>query len=252
MGGRGKLRRVPRREDGEEQSQSMMVDSLKNLFDSAEMQFDPMMYKTLQCTVPNCSEEMCHRYHSDKDRRRTVNEHHYDSKPCKWLFTGEAWKSASECKFRDECRFAHSIYEVRYHPKVYKTQHCDNSLCRLGIMCWNKHEPRSEQKPTVVATVSEDVSSITPLYELLTEKEEKSQRLFSELEEAIARLNTVESELEGATLRASCFHCRSHPIAKALIPCGHVLCGECVDRGRDKCPACNSIAMIKLELKLGQ
>lgn len=226
----------------------MMVDSLQSLFDTVEIQFDPMTYKTQPCPSPNCSEELCSFYHSDSDRRRNVNEHRYDCKPCKWVYTGDSWKAPTECKFRDECRFAHCVYEVRYHPKTYKTQLCTNPHCSLGLMCWNKHDNTPAESPICV---TEEAEMTTPLDELLVEKEQKSARLANELMDTTARLSSLELALEEATRIASCFQCCARPISQALVPCGHVLCSECVDCGRDKCPACNSIVIIALELKLG-
>ena len=235
----------------EAQSTSQLNESLQSLFDTAEeMHFDPATFKTQKCPLEACLPDICPNYHSERDRRRNVNVCHYDCVPCKWVKPAEVWKPVSECRFKDECRFAHSVYEVRYHPKVYKTKNCENSHCALGIMCWGKHDTLASPPPPVAANATEEVSPLAPLFDLIAEKEQKSLKLTSELTVLNARLQRTESELEVTRHLTSCSHCHSRPMRLALVPCGHVQCGECCER--EKCQVCGAGVVAKLELKLGQ
>ena len=153
----------PRTSKPDTQRSTLLNESLQSLFDTAEdPHFDPATYKTQKCVLDHCVPETCPNYHSEKDRRRNVNAHRYDCKPCKWVSAGEDWKSVSECRFKDECRYAHSIYEVRYHPKVYKTLSCDKPHCTLGVACWGKHDTPASPPPPVLTSSSEEVSPLSP------------------------------------------------------------------------------------------
>jgi len=226
-------------------------ESLQSLFDTAEeMHFDPATFKTQKCALETCVAAACPDYHSEKDRRRNVNVSHYDCKPCKWVKPGEVWKPVSECRFQDECRFAHSVLEVRYHPKVYKTKNCENQHCALGGACWGKHDALASPPPPLSVNSSEEPSPLAPLYDLITEKELKSLKLTSELTVINARLQRAESEFGAAVRLTSCFHCHTRPFRFALVPCGHVLCGDCCEL--EKCEVCAGLVLAKLELKLGR
>lgn len=232
-------------------SNSRLNESLQSLFDTAEeMHFDPATYKTQKCALETCVSEACEFYHSEKDRRRNVNESHYDCKPCKWVKPGEVWKPVSECRFLDECRFAHSVFEVRYHPKVYKTKNCENAHCTLGIACWGKHDNLASPPPPLAANAPEELSALAPLYDLIADRELKSLKLTSELTVINAQLQRTESELEAALRLASCCHCHNSPMRIALVPCGHALCWECGEQ--EKCQVCAALAIAKVELKLGR
>lgn len=84
--------------------------------------------------------------------RRNPLLHSYDDEMCKFISTaGDKMVSEShfflnECPKGALCEHAHSMEEITYHPKRYKTKVCTSTYsrsggCHLGDVCPNVHPP---------------------------------------------------------------------------------------------------------------
>lgn len=63
----------------------------------------------------------------EKVRRRDPRRYAYSSELC------SEFRKNGKCPDRDNCRFAHGVFEVWLHPERYRTQ-----LCRDGVACNRK------------------------------------------------------------------------------------------------------------------
>lgn len=193
--------------------------TLEQLFTTAKsISFDPMTYKTRPCPDSNCQDSQCVCFHNSQDRRRNVNEYHYQSKPCRSVKVGSCWGSPSACRFGDKCCFAHSFYELKYHPHVYKTSECTDKDCNKGVMCWNKHDTGTNRDDVSVKTV----------VGLYSDRVQECKGLKTSLNEAKMRLNRAETQLALLREKLGCCLCKRGTIAAALYPCGDVFCATCV------------------------
>ncbi|XP_068230133.1 uncharacterized protein [Palaemon carinicauda] len=123
--------------------------------------FDVFTYKVNRCKVKNCKVKKCIGYHGYHDRRRDPKLILYKPSLCDNISS----ESSSKCPRGDSCPLSHSIFEIRYHPKVYKMYNCKEykeGYCEKGDFCENIHkssaEPR-QAKPKKTVSRSEKVVS---------------------------------------------------------------------------------------------
>lgn len=123
--------------------------------ESAHTQKIILYYKTIPCNSTDCSNsDICFYYHTAADRRRPPfleNSLTYSFQLCPNLVS---------CSIGEHCSFAHSQFEVDYHPAKYKTELC-RARCR-GDMCsyaHNDQELRNPAKLLAYQNTSLDVSS---------------------------------------------------------------------------------------------
>ena len=216
--------------------------SLDHLFTTAvSLPFDPMTYKTRPCPHAHCQDSQCVFYHCSQDRRRNVNECHYQSKACRCVFVENCWGSPAACRFGDKCTFAHSFYELMYHPHCYKTSECVEKDCTRGVLCWNKHEP---------VVTKEDDQTVKTVISLYSDKVVECKKLKTSVAAAKMRLGKAEGELQMLRVQLGCCLCKRGTIAAALYPCGDVFCQTCLSASLPRCPFCLLPAKQKLDLHL--
>lgn len=113
------------------------IDIQTSKFGLLKGEFDCKTYKTVPCPLGSlCKEkiEQCLNYHSFEDRRRDTDEYCYTSKLC---------EPKSDCSSKENCRFSHNIYEVRYHPEMLRKSKCmmneQSNQCKSYPICPNFH-----------------------------------------------------------------------------------------------------------------
>lgn len=77
------------------------------------------------------------KYHSPAERRRPLC--FYQPIPCQEANRFGLWHTIVECERGDSCDFAHSRFEVMFHPLVYKTRLCTRRRCQFGRLCSHAH-----------------------------------------------------------------------------------------------------------------
>ena len=222
--------------------------SLDQLFTTAvSLPFDPMTYKTRPCPNAHCQDSQCVFYHCTQDRRRNVNEYHYQCKACRSVYVDNCWGNPSACRFADKCTFAHSFYELKYHPHIYKTRECTEKDCMRGDLCWNKHEPALAKEPVAAKEEEQSVKTVIGRY---SDKVLECKGLKTNLAEAKTKLERAEGQLGMLRAKLGCCLCKRGTIAAALSPCGDVFCQTCLPASLPRCPFCLLPSKQKLDLHL--
>ncbi|KAF3338632.1 zinc finger CCCH domain-containing protein 2-like protein [Carex littledalei] len=93
-------------------------------------EFRMYRFKVQRCSSTRTSHDWtdCPYLHpGEKARRRDPRKFRYTSELC------TEFRKNGKCAIRDECRFAHGVFEVWLHPDRYRTQ-----LCRDGTACTRK------------------------------------------------------------------------------------------------------------------
>lgn len=123
-------------------------------------------FKTHKCANPAIHQsdtdfQKCEFFHSKEDRRRSpfVGSH--------LLYSNKLWSGliqSSGCPFQDSWNYAHSIYEVRFHPSNFKTLMCEYEsieFCMLGHSCpkVHLHEDTRSGSPYTCNEETEDTIS---------------------------------------------------------------------------------------------
>lgn len=101
-------------------------------------------YRTKQCILKACRYgKICHFWHEPNLRRRSPAEYSYSTQLC---------KDATNCWRGDDCKYAHNIEEINYHPLMYKTRSCKNGTLCLYRNCSFSHgvRPRDGKKYPIV------------------------------------------------------------------------------------------------------
>ncbi|ETO33950.1 RING finger protein [Reticulomyxa filosa] len=92
-------------------------------------------YKTQQCNIKGCpSSRRCPYYHKYEDYRRNPFEWGYTYHPCPKTYSGGQWKGQCDKK----CPFAHSYYEVWFHPHTFRRYPCQLEKGQMGCP-WKTH-----------------------------------------------------------------------------------------------------------------
>ena len=92
-------------------------------------------FKVSQCRR-DCTNQDCWGYHSlHEKRRRPLN-----LSTGALLYQDEMCSNGRECPFYESCSFAHTVFEMNYHPYRYKTRVCPGA-CNLELLCAFSHYP---------------------------------------------------------------------------------------------------------------
>jgi hypothetical protein len=83
------------------------------------------------------------KYHSPDERRRVPGG--YSSVPCSRACVHGLWKATVPCS--EACPFAHTRFEVMFHPLLYKTQPCERLACPFGLLCAHAHGVAELRRP---------------------------------------------------------------------------------------------------------
>ena len=90
-------------------------------------------------------------FHSEIERRRRPSLFTYIAQLCVC--------QDNKCINGETCEFAHNIYEVMYHPTIYKSKMCDRlsqqGYCRFGNDCSHAHDKKNLYKCNTRTTFRE-------------------------------------------------------------------------------------------------
>lgn len=101
-----------------------------------ETMFSLATYKTFPCFNKKCEYYNCLRYHNFEEKRRKASTQWYSILCGKLVHNNEILDpNSGVCKNKENCSYAHSIYEIFYHDNLYHTMSCDKYLCELGNEC---------------------------------------------------------------------------------------------------------------------
>lgn len=93
-------------------------------------------FKTQPCEKTNRhNHKRCAFYHSSSDKRRVGSD--YTPRMCKMITDNN-----DECPNKDECKSAHNLVEINYHPEIYKRKYCQKFMgiskkCEYGNFAIN-------------------------------------------------------------------------------------------------------------------
>ncbi|CAD8107163.1 unnamed protein product [Paramecium sonneborni] len=73
----------------------------------------------------------CHYYHNDNDKRRRIQEISYQPQQCPNQMQNKVCTN--------ECSYCHSIFELYFHPHLYKTFECTQQNC-IKDLCPGYHD----------------------------------------------------------------------------------------------------------------
>ncbi|CAD8185561.1 unnamed protein product [Paramecium pentaurelia] len=99
-------------------------------------------YKTIACpytlfnhnlVIYNLIRSTCDYYHNENDKRRKVQDVNYQPQQC------PNWIQNKSCS--NECSFCHSIFELYFHPYMYKTFECNQQNC-IRDKCPGYHDEK--------------------------------------------------------------------------------------------------------------
>lgn len=223
------------------------------------------LFKIKECK--NRSGCNCNNYHHEFERRRNPNKTRYSEIPCPNVFKG-SWRAPVLCPKGDTCGHSHTVNEASYHPRTFKTKRCakyDEGNCHYGLKCayihgsddpvaadWRR-EQEEKSKPKIHRPIdftpkvtlaslipNVEVSSVlspaawsfTPRVENAKEENEKKNPMHE--------LNLkMQKRIEELYVKTLCSICYINEKNMALVPCGHMFCGACIEQTITAvCPIC--------------
>ncbi|CAG9310345.1 unnamed protein product [Blepharisma stoltei] len=94
-------------------------------------------FHTKPCNT-KCKENDCINYHQSSERRRPPKRMPNGL----WNYRPRLCNYSDDCDKGDQCTFAHSEDELKYHPLKYKTKNCrfNDGSCPLGKYCPFAHD----------------------------------------------------------------------------------------------------------------
>ena len=180
------------------------------------LNFNIVTYKTVECQLENnCKNMYCPFYHYQGEKRRPITST-YQPQMCPKL---------PSCPQKDDCKLAHSLNEVLYHPQSYNSLPCPlPKPCLLEKFCSFYHE----------------TSSLEYLF-LKEEETELEHSLYAkekELMDLHSRLSKANIQLDEERRKVICSVCRVYPKASIGYPCLHSFCEFC--QQQPHCTLCKS------------
>lgn len=108
------------------------VRNVKRLYGEFELSpanFTRDTYKTFRCLLSECGDLGCLGYHDARERRRKSKQY---KMMCGKLLRNQGIGTTDDCSKGDKCKLCHTLNELKYHEEVYKTEECNNVVCKLG------------------------------------------------------------------------------------------------------------------------
>ena len=217
-------------------------------------------YKIRECK--NHSGCTCDNFHHEFERRRNPNKFHYSEIPCPSVFKG-SWRAPVLCGKGDSCGHSHTVNEASYHPRTFKTKKCakyEEGNCHYGTRCAYIHgrdDPvasewrlQQEEKSRPKVPVRLDFTPKITISSMLPTAEVNSllsptawsftPRVEPKTDNKMQELNMkMQKRIEELYLKTLCSICYVNEKSIALVPCGHLFCGSCIEQTLTAvCPVC--------------
>ena len=194
-----------------------IMDRLINANDLYQQCLFGEKHKVYECILRVCHIDKCPFYHSASDRRRDPSKFAYEPKACFAICKGGIWDDRAYCNKGDNCPYAHSHTEMKMHPKHYQP-----TLKPV-------EEAKREEKQEI---------SVQLLTDEINKSKSEIRVLEKDIEEKWRNLEKEKDEVEELKELVVCHACRNNIFSWAIVPCGHLVCGDCKRIVEKYCPVC--------------
>ena len=144
----------------------------------------------------------------------------------------------------DPCKFAHSLNEIYYHDKVYKTSPCifmqNRQECPYQEVCFYYHSVEEKR----------NTSAIEPMIEEIKALAEKIDSIQVQINNKTSESKNIQENVIEMQRAISCMKCLKRERKLYVEPCSHSLCDECQNLSNPSCGWCggqiSTLTYIKL------
>ena len=176
--------------------------------------FNVNSFKTQPC--PNkkeCQTANCIFFHSLAEKRRFPIS--YSENLC---------QQYPNCVKGENCKFAHNITEILYHPTMFNKVDCPLSKCIWGNCCIFSHV--KSDKSSLLEKLKAELENFT---KIMQNNREFQEKINSDLESNKEIKKMLEKKIK-------CGECKINKIEIIKAGCGHCACSSCAIGSR--CPVC--------------
>jgi hypothetical protein len=195
-------------------------------------------YKINPCPQgKNCNYGLCIHYHYLAEKRRDPQIYKYGPALCRNLTKGR-------CSMNDSCKFAHSLNEIYYHDKVYKTSPCifmqSRQECPFEEVCFYYHSIQEKRNTTAVEPMIEEIKALA----------EKIDSIQVQINNKSSESKNIQEKVLEMQRSISCMKCLKRERKLYVEPCSHSLCDGCQSLSNPSCGWCGGQISTMTYIKL--
>ncbi|OMJ69627.1 hypothetical protein SteCoe_32607 [Stentor coeruleus] len=175
------------------------------------------LYKVFNCPILFCEYYNCPFYHSISDQRRNLYEISYMPKPCYSVYKYGLWDYSYKCPWGNNCHFAHSSYEMKFHPE------------NIGLIKISEEDLKIEERNSM---------TFNQIALQISEYKEEIRRMAIDIEDKQKILYKVNLEIQELKVLSMCMLCKKE-VYDFVLKCGHLCCKKCKETFNGECFGCN-------------